>query len=147
MHLSWYHGSIIINFILIILQLKVGVMDNGYPQKNSSTAARVRLRVTRNKNAPRFDSESYEKAIPETQQASSSVFDINAQDSDAQGPFKTITYSLIGDDAAPTFFEIETETGLIKVRRDLRTENVDFYNVSEPSMLKSQHLICFNSPW
>ena len=108
----------------------MGVVDNGFPQRNSSTAARIRMRVTRNRNAPRFDSEDYEKAIPETQQTSSSILDINAQDGDPEGPFRTITYSLIGDDAAPTFFEIEPESGLIKVRRDLRTEKVDFYNVS-----------------
>ncbi len=105
-------------------------MDNGFPQQNSSTPARIRMRVTRNQNAPRFDSETYEKSIPETQQTGSSVIDINAQDADPEGPFKTITYSLIGDDAAPNFFEIEPEDGLIKVKRDLRTENVDFYNVS-----------------
>ena len=116
-------------------------MDNGFPMKNSSTAARVRMRVTRNKNAPRFDSETYEKAIPETHQVSSSVIDINAQDSDAEGPFKTLTYSLIGDDAAPTFFDIERETGLIKVKRDLRTENVDFYNVSERFCILNRALL------
>ena len=113
-----------------LFQFKVGVVDNGFPQKNSSSSARIRMRVTRNSNAPRFDSEDYEKSIPETQQTSSSVLDINAQDGDPEGPFKTITYSLIGDDATPTFFEIESESGLIKVKRDLRTENVDFYNVS-----------------
>ena len=117
-------------------------MDSGFPQRNSSTAARIRVRVTRNRNAPRFDSEEYEKSVPETQQTSSSVLDINAQDSDPEGPFKTITYSLIGDDAAPTFFEIESESGLIKVRRDLRTENVDFYNVSV-AIAQVQFIVCF----
>ncbi len=88
------------------------------------------MRVTRNQNAPRFDRPAYEKAIPETQQTGSSVISIIAQDADPEGPFKTVTYSLIGDDAAPTFFDIVSESGLINVRRDLRTENVDFYNVS-----------------
>ncbi len=116
--------------LIFIPQFNVGVMDNGFPQKNSSSPARVRVRITRNRNKPRFDGGEYDKAIPETQEVGSSVMDINAQDSDAEGPFKTITYSLIGDDASPTFFEIEPDSGLIKVKRDLKSENVDFYNVS-----------------
>ncbi len=116
--------------LIFIPQFNVGVMDNGFPQKNSSSPARVRVRITRNRNKPRFDGGEYDKAIPETQEVGSSVMDINAQDSDAEGPFQTITYSLIGDDASPTFFEIESDSGLIKVKRDLKSENVDFYNVS-----------------
>ena len=39
-------------------------------------------------------------------------------------------FHLIGDDDAPSFFQVNLTTGLITVKNNLTTENVDFYKVS-----------------
>jgi len=39
-------------------------------------------------------------------------------------------FHLIGDDNAPSFFQVNSTTGLITVKNNLTTENVDFYMVS-----------------
>ena len=39
-------------------------------------------------------------------------------------------FHLIGDDEAPSFFQVNLTTGLITVKNNLTTENVDFYMVS-----------------
>ena len=47
-----------------------------------------------------------------------------------QAPFNEVTYELIGDDDGPDYFQIDDKSGKISVKKDLRAENVDFYNVS-----------------
>lgn len=46
-----------------------------------------------------------------------------------QAPFNTLTYSLIGDDSTPTFFSVEPNTGLIRLKSnlDLTTDRVSTY--------------------
>ena len=55
--------------------------------------------------------------------------DLSAGDQDPEGPFNAVTYTIIGDDRAPTFFEIGSDDGKVVVRKDLKTENVEFYTV------------------
>ena len=53
-----------------------------------------------------------------------------------QAPFNTVTYQLIGDDITPTFFSVDSSTGLISLRQgaDLRTDTQSKYTVSYPAL-------------
>ena len=44
-------------------------------------------------------------------------------------PFRELSYSLLGDDQGPTFFSIEEETGIIRVKTDLRSDDEIQYQV------------------
>ena len=48
----------------------------------------------------------------------------------SQEIFKTLSYYLLGDDQATTFFRIAPDTGVISVARDLKTDDEEFYTVS-----------------
>lgn len=47
-----------------------------------------------------------------------------------QSPFKDVTYSLLGDDSATDYFEINAETGRIRVSRDIKADVTTDYQVS-----------------
>ena len=47
-----------------------------------------------------------------------------------QSPFKDVTYSLLGDDSATDYFEINAETGRIRVSRDIKADVSTDYQVS-----------------
>ena len=51
-----------------------------------------------------------------------------------QNPFGVVNYTLIGDESANTYFEIQSNTGRIQVKQDLFTDDVDFYTVRIPVM-------------
>ena len=104
--------------------------DSGYPPKDSTNSARVQVIITKNRQAPQFTQRDYSLEVPETTQTGASVLDIQAVDNDPPGPFNTVSYSLIGDDAATSFFGVDEKSGRVTVKRDLRTENVEFYTVS-----------------
>jgi hypothetical protein len=135
----------------------IGV-DGGYPAQNSSNEARVIIRINRNRDYPRFEKTSYSGAIEEKLAVGGSVIDVRAKDSDQQGPFSEVYYSLIGDDQGPTFFAIDEKSGRITVKRDLRTENVDFYTLrvlaadggspamTSTTLVKLEMLRNFNEP-
>ena len=53
-----------------------------------------------------------------------------------QKPFNTLTYELIGDGSATSFFEINSEDGRITVSQDLRAENIEFYHVNKKKFLR-----------
>ena len=46
-----------------------------------------------------------------------------------QNPFNQLEYSIIGDDAAPTYFAINSG-GMITLRQSIPSINTDIYNVS-----------------
>lgn len=46
-----------------------------------------------------------------------------------QNPFNQLEYSIIGDDAAPTYFAINSG-GMITLRQSIPSINTDVYNVS-----------------
>ena len=47
-----------------------------------------------------------------------------------QAPYNKLEYTITGDNKAPTFFEINSQTGLIKLRSSLQAESDGFYIVS-----------------
>ena len=54
-----------------------------------------------------------------------------------QAPYNTVTYSVIGDDDAPNYFQIDSATGQIRVRQSLLSDSASQY-----SLLKSRPPTC-----
>ena len=86
--------------------------------------------VERSTRAPRFDGAPYpDVRIPESTRVGENTFKFNAHDPDLQG---TLTFDLIGDYPAPSFFDLDAETGQLSVARDLKSDNLksEKYTVS-----------------
>ena len=60
----------------------------------------------------------------------------------SQEPYNKITYEIVGDDAAPTYFEVEPTRGEIKVKRDIKTDTETSYQVNA---IGFYHLVIFGS--
>ncbi|GFN78435.1 protocadherin fat 4, partial [Plakobranchus ocellatus] len=90
-------------------------VDLGTPQRTANPST-VTISVIRNQFAPVFISLPYSRVIQQNQPGGSSVFQTTAIDSDTTAPFNTLTYSLIGDENTPTFFEVNANTGLLSLR-------------------------------
>ena len=113
-------------------QVVIGAKDLGDPSQESENSATVVVTVDRNKNRPEFvDPETYEKTIQETLGGGNEVLRINVRDKDTQEPFNDIRLSVIGDDSAPSFFEINPE-GQVKIRNEanLASDRLTDYTVS-----------------
>lgn len=50
-------------------------------------------------------------------------------------PFGQITYDIIGDDSAPSYFSINQVTGRISIARSLTEQSVEEYRVGQMSKL------------
>ncbi|KAK3089813.1 hypothetical protein FSP39_006721 [Pinctada imbricata] len=100
------------NAITNVYRFNVIATDLGSSPR-TSVPAQVTINVIRNQNPPVFIQEPYSTTIPFTVLAGSSIFDVNATDADTQAPFNTITYSIIGDERAPTLFSINQVSGVI----------------------------------
>ncbi len=46
-----------------------------------------------------------------------------------QDPYNKITFEIVGDDAAPTYFSIDADKGEIKIQRDIKTDTETNYQV------------------
>jgi len=47
-----------------------------------------------------------------------------------QKPFDTVTFDIIGDDAAPGFFRVNAESGVISVSNNLESDGTREYKVT-----------------
>ena len=111
-------------------QLRVRATDNGFPVSQSASLAEVIINIIRNEFAPFFVSEPYQTIIREDIVVGTSILRVSARDGDTSSSgFATITYSLIGDDAMPSYFSLNTTTGVITVRQSLTAETTTVYQV------------------
>ena len=62
--------------------------------------------------------------------------DINGPPRVLQAPFNEVTLSIIGDDAATTFFGIDSSTGTINLARSIQTDTETSYTVSRASLCR-----------
>lgn len=53
-----------------------------------------------------------------------------------QSPFNKKTYRIIGDNKAPTYFQINSESGDITLNSSLEADAESYYTVSGPSQKK-----------
>ena len=57
------------------------------------------------------------------------VYTTQAEDEDAEAPFNVITYRIIGDNKAPSFFRINPQSGDINLNTTLDSDSDTAYTV------------------
>ena len=58
-----------------------------------------------------------------------------------QSEYKNITYEIVGDDAAPTYFSIDATKGDIRIKRDIKTDTETDYQVRTLQRFSHSHII------
>ncbi|XP_065921690.1 protocadherin Fat 4 isoform X2 [Magallana gigas] len=103
--------------------------DGGNPPKYDEKTLTVN--VNRNLLAPEFVHQIYEVTIWEIQALDIVIQEVSARDNDTKAPHNEVTYEIVGDALAQTYFRIDNE-GRIYVRRPLTDDNADtgLYTVS-----------------
>ncbi|XP_048248646.1 protocadherin Fat 4-like [Haliotis rufescens] len=96
-------------------EFTVTAVDKGTPARTATTSATFVIDVTRNEHAPQFLGQPYQAAMSVTAKPGTMVFSVRAADADTQAPFNNISFSLIGDARGPSFFRVNTNTGVITV--------------------------------
>ncbi|XP_041363172.1 uncharacterized protein LOC121378881 isoform X2 [Gigantopelta aegis] len=110
-----------------IFEFGIQATDDGHPSQKSDPNAKVAIKVIRNLEAPHFQGMPYETAISFKSPMDTSVFLVNATDSDIKAPYNVVSYFLIGDGIAPLFFQVNAKTGLIKTTSSLETDTSEQY--------------------
>ena len=90
----------------------------------------VYVKVERSTRAPRFDDAPFaDVRVPESTRVGENIFQFKAHDPDLQG---TLTFDLIGDYPAPSFFRLDPESGQLSIAKDLKSDNLksEEYTVS-----------------
>ncbi|KAL8559117.1 hypothetical protein ACOMHN_046165 [Nucella lapillus] len=105
------------------------VASDSAPSPHSSIPVKVTINIRRNNNPPQFINEPYTASFTSSIPVGSSLITVTATDSDLRVPFNQITYSIIGDDAAPTFFSVNSNTGVIYLLRTIDSNVTDIYRV------------------
>ena len=108
------------------LQLNIEACDDNSPQKCDFATAFVT--ILRQQFPPTFIGTPYEVSISEFRQTGSSIFKVVAEDQDIVGQ---IEYGTEGIVPAPTYFTCDSNTGEIRVARDLRQDRRTTYTVRE----------------
>ena len=125
------------------MQFEITVSDQGFPERTTSKTCSVT--VARDQFPPEFIREStYVRTIDETRPIGDLVIQVTAQDRDLIG---NITYEHISgfanqDSLAYYYFQLNSQTGDIRVRNTLRrdTSEISVYRVSETfSFFNSLH--------
>ena len=108
----------------------VTIVDNGVPPRSGNTQANVIVNVIRNRFPPIFVQTPYATNVDYSVNQGTSVYQVEAQDADV-APYNVVSYDLIGDDNGPIFFNIEANTGIIRVSQNLASEAQTVYTVSD----------------
>lgn len=102
--------------------MRIEATDNGFIQR-SATALLI-VTVNRNFRTPEFDPRSRNLAvtIPEDQELGLDIETISGTDSDAQEPNNVVNYKFLPSSAGQDYFEVNTESGGVYVKKDLRSD-------------------------
>ena len=65
----------------------------------------------------------------QNQQTGNRIAQVNAADEDSDDSFGVIRYRIIGDDTAPTYFEIDSSSGEIRLKQSLADDTKTEYQV------------------
>ena len=88
-----------------------------------------------------FTQPTYQSNIRENLNVGSGVINIRANDEYETPPFDQISYKVIGDNKAPTFFQVNPQSGDIKLNVSLETDTDSFYTVGAFSIFLTIQLI------
>lgn len=100
----------------------------GTEEGESTTTVEV-IVDDKNDNAPIFTSILRPVTIEDTSSIGTLVDTVEALDSDATSPNNHVRYAIVGRGKATKYFHIEPDTGVLRVRDDLRKETDSEYTV------------------
>ncbi|KAK3584481.1 hypothetical protein CHS0354_018066 [Potamilus streckersoni] len=103
-------------------------IDSGFPRL-TSRPANLTINVIRNKNPPVFINEPYIVEVSRNLVRNIEVYVVSATDADIQSPYNVLTYSIIGDDAATTYFQINSASGSITVKEPFVNDAASTYHI------------------
>ena len=103
--------------------------DGGNPPRRS-TEAEVTIGVGQNKQTPQFQRLPYRTNIRENLEVGRVVYTTQAVDADSAAPFNSLSYRIIGDNKAPTYFRINAQSGDINLNTSLEADSDTAYTVS-----------------
>nr|ABV59326.1 protocadherin epsilon8 [Callorhinchus milii] len=111
------------------VQLVLTAIDDGIPQRSGTAVITITV-LDANDNTPTFDHEIYRISIPENAQKWTSVTQINAIDLD-EGINAEVKYSFSShsSERGRELFQLDSETGEIKVQGDLDFEEANVYEL------------------
>ncbi|XP_046579035.1 protocadherin Fat 4-like [Haliotis rubra] len=109
-------------------ELSLVATDQGSPAL-SSTPAKLIVNVIRNVNPPIFTMEPYTQNISQNVVTGFQVITVLATDADLTPPYNTLTYDIIGDDSAPTYFVINPSSGVISLSQSISSDVTDQYQI------------------
>eukprot|EP00105_Crassostrea_gigas_P030808 XP_011453260.1 PREDICTED: protocadherin-like wing polarity protein stan [Crassostrea gigas] len=114
----------------MFLQGTVSLRDGGNPPLTPTgvETATITVYVTKNDHTPYFINEPYSKDLEGTIQLGASVFHVTARDDDRL-LFGSVRYKIIGDDLAPTYFQIDENSGMIVTKNALSGVNQNQFKV------------------
>ena len=101
--------------------LIVVVWDSGNP--NIEVSTQVSITVKRNEYAPQFFPRTVSVQLSEHAAVGTNITRVHATDDDLEGLKSQITYSVIGDNAAPTYFFIHPSNGDIFIAKSLTLDS------------------------
>ncbi|KAK3563810.1 hypothetical protein QTP86_000689, partial [Hemibagrus guttatus] len=120
-------------------RIEIVAVDSGNPALSSTNSLKVQVTDV-NDNAPFFSPSMYEVDFPEDNQPRDKVLDVVATDADS-GTNAELTYNIILDSAIKGLFEINRNTGEIRVMDQLDREyreryefHVEAFDKGVPSM-------------
>lgn len=106
-------------------RIEIVAVDSGNPALSSTNSLKVQVTDV-NDNAPVFSPSMYEVDFPEENQPGDKVLDVVATDADS-GTNAELTYSIILDSAIKGLFEINRNTGEVRVMDQLDREYRERY--------------------
>ncbi|XP_035826841.1 protocadherin Fat 4, partial [Aplysia californica] len=109
-------------------EFQVSVFDNGNPTLFGPQATVV-VNVIRNQNPPIFINEPYEAQLAQNAFIGVSVAQVTATDADTRAPYNSVIYDIIGDDSAPSYFSINSASGVISLAQSIAADPTDKYTI------------------
>ncbi|XP_058917353.1 protocadherin beta-6 [Kogia breviceps] len=109
------------------LRLILTALDGGSPPRSGTIKIQIVV-LDINDNTPEFAQEFYEAQVPENSSLGSLVLTVSARDLDA-GSFGEVSYALFQVDDVNQPFEINANTGEIRLRKTLDFEEFQSYQV------------------
>ncbi|XP_051774480.1 protocadherin-1 isoform X2 [Ctenopharyngodon idella] len=106
-------------------RIEIVAVDSGNPALSSTNSLRVQV-TDMNDNSPVFSPSMYQVDFPEENQPGDKVLDVLATDADS-GTNAELTYSITGGSVPEGLFEINPNTGEVRVMSQLDREQLDHY--------------------
>ncbi|XDV37361.1 hypothetical protein PO909_006968 [Leuciscus waleckii] len=106
-------------------RIEIVAVDSGNPALSSTNSLRVQV-TDMNDNSPVFSPSLYQVEFAEENQPGDKVLDVLATDADS-GTNAELTYSITGGSVPEGLFEINPNTGEVRVMSQLDREQLDHY--------------------